>query len=228
MRQKEAGPVGAVVVAAGLSSRMDGVDKLFAPVAGRPLLAYTLSAFQACPAVEKVALVLGQPNLERGRGLACSLGLEKVMAICLGGERRQDSVRAGLLALQPCAWVVVHDGARPLVTADLIQEGLAVAAETGAAAAAVPIADTLKEVANDGLVRCTVSRHGLWAVQTPQVFSYDLLLMAHQQVGADVTDDAALVEHLGHPVKLYPGSRRNIKVTSPEDLALVEALLSVP
>lgn len=220
-----------MVVAAGQSSRMGGADKLFAPVAGRPLLAHTLAAFQRCPAIGQVALVLSQANLERGRDLACREGLDKVTAICLGGERRQDSVRAGLLALRPCPLVVVHDGARPLVTPDLIQRGLAAAAATGAAVAAVPVVDTVKEVDEGGLIRRTLPRPGLWAVQTPQVFRYELLLAAHQSASggqAEVSDDAALLEHLGHAVSVYPGSARNLKVTLPEDLALVEALLTLP
>lgn len=223
--------MGAVVVAAGRSSRMGGADKLFAPLWGRPLLAYTLAAFQACPQVGQIALVLSQANLSPGRELACREELDKVTAICLGGERRQDSVRAGLLALSPCDWVVVHDGARPLVTADLIQRGLAAAAATGAAVAALPIADTVKEVGDGDLVRRTLPRQGLWAVQTPQVFRYDLLLQAHQSASSgqeEVTDDAAMVERLGCPVRVFLGSPRNLKVTTPEDLALAEAFLSSP
>jgi len=130
----------------------------------------------------------------------------------------------GLEALPECRWVVVHDGARPLVTAALIEAGLATAAETGAAIAAVPLADTLKDVAEDGLIRRTLDRRNLWCAQTPQVFDYKLLREAHSRVQGDVTDDAALVEALGRQVKVFPGSLRNLKVTTTADLALAQAL----
>ncbi|HLB29112.1 MAG TPA: 2-C-methyl-D-erythritol 4-phosphate cytidylyltransferase, partial [Dehalococcoidia bacterium] len=117
---------------------------------------------------------------------------------------------------------------RPLVAPEIVKRGLSAARETGAAAAAVPVSDTIKQVGADAAVRRTVRRDGLWAVQTPQVFRYDLLLRAHEAAlgGPEATDDAALVERLGHPVKIFLGSRRNIKVTTPEDLALAEALLT--
>jgi 2-C-methyl-D-erythritol 4-phosphate cytidylyltransferase len=121
---------------------------------------------------------------------------------------------------------VVHDGARPLVTAALIEAGLAAAAETGAAIAAVPLTDTLKEVADDGLIRRTLDRRNLWAAQTPQVFDYDLLREAHRQAQGEATDDAALVEALGRQVKVFPGLARNLKVTTTADLALAQALVA--
>lgn len=217
--------VGAVIVAAGRGSRMAGVDKLLAPLAGRPLLAHTLAAFQSCPSVERVALVMARGRLEEGRDLVRAHGFDKVAAVCEGGERRQDSVRAGLEALGPCGWVVVHDGARPLVTPRLIEDGLAAAHETGAALCAVPLSDTLKQVTASGEVERTVEREGLWLAQTPQVFRCDLLLDAHRRAKGEATDDAALVEAMGGRVRVYMGSPRNIKVTTPEDLALAEALL---
>lgn len=207
---------------------MGGADKLFAPLAGRPLLAHSLDAFQRCPAVERIVLVLSEGNRRQGEALVEGGGFSKVEAICLGGERRQDSVRAGLSTLEglgPPDWVVVHDGARPLVTPALIEAGLAAACETGAAACAVPVQDTVKEVDERGLVRRTLDRERLWLVQTPQVFRYDMLREAHERARADATDDAWLVEALGQRVRLYMGSRRNLKVTTPEDLALAEALL---
>jgi 2-C-methyl-D-erythritol 4-phosphate cytidylyltransferase len=149
----------------------------------------------------------------------------KVVRTCMGGRRRQDSVRAGLHTIAPREWVVVHDGARPLVTPELIAAGLEAARETGAAVPALPVVETLKEGDANGFVRRTVTREGLWAVQTPQVFRYDLLLRAHNAALEEVTDDSALVEAMGGQVRLYPGSRTNIKVTTPEDIAIVEALL---
>ena len=219
------GAVGAIIAAAGASSRMAGVDKLFADLHGKPLLARALQPFQESPLVERIVLVLSAVNVERGRALAEEEGIDKLTAVCEGGPRRQDSVRLGLEALSGCDWVLVHDGARPLVSAELIERGLGAARETGAAVAAVPVADTVKLAAPDGSVERTLDRGRLWAAQTPQVFHYDLLLRAHREVTAEVTDDAAMLEALGLPVKLYEGSAANIKVTTPEDLRLAEALL---
>lgn len=218
--------VGAIIAAAGHSLRMGGTDKLFAVVGGSPLLVHTLLAFEVCRPVGSIVLVLSSENLQRGEELVRDCGFDKVTAICPGGEHRRDSVRLGLEALAPCEWVVVHDGARPLVTAELIEAALEAAHETGAAIAALPAADTIKEVDASGLVRRTLNRADLWAVQTPQVFRYNLLREAHQQAQDDVTDDAALVESMGHSVKVFPGSPRNIKVTTAQDLALAEALLT--
>ncbi|MFC2041525.1 2-C-methyl-D-erythritol 4-phosphate cytidylyltransferase, partial [Chloroflexota bacterium] len=134
--------------------------------------------------------------------------------------------KPGLLSrLNDCSWVVIHDGARPLVTADLIDRGLEAATETGAAVAAVLVTDTIKVVGDDGFVQGTPPRHSLWAIQTPQVFRFDIITEAYRQAKYEVTDDARLVEQLGHRVKLYMGSYDNIKVTTPEDLALAEILV---
>jgi 2-C-methyl-D-erythritol 4-phosphate cytidylyltransferase len=219
-------PVGAIVAAAGRSERMGGRDKLFVVVGGRPLLAHTLSAFDVCRGVDRVVLVLSPENMERGRKLVAEAGFSKVVTVCQGGERRQDSVCNGLEALASCQWVVVHDGARPLVTVELIERGLEAAKETGAAIAALPIGDTVKEVEPPDLIGRTLSRGRLWAAQTPQVFRYDILREAHQRAQGEATDDAALVEELGHQVKVFEGSSRNIKVTTAADLGLVEALLA--
>ena len=217
--------VGAIIAAAGRGQRFGEGDKLFAPLAGRPLIAQTLMAFEVCQAVNTVVLVLAEENLERGCRLVDAAGFDKVAVICPGGPRRQDSVRLGLEALPECRWVVVHDGARPLLTAALIEAGLAAAAETGAAIAAVPLADTLKEVTDDGLVTKTLDRRNLWTAQTPQVFGYALLREAHRRTQGEVTDDAALVEALGKRVKVFPGSPRNLKVTTTADLAVAQALV---
>jgi 2-C-methyl-D-erythritol 4-phosphate cytidylyltransferase len=235
--------VGAIVAAAGTSTRMgdpstlrlgsgQAIDKLFAPLAGQPLLAHVLARLQECRLVDHIVLVLSSANLQRGRDLVAQCGLDKVSAVCQGGPRRQDSVRLGLEALRqssgqaprPCEWILVHDGARLLIHA-VIEAGLGAARETGAAVPAIPIADTVKMAAADGVIESTVDRGRLWAAQTPQVFRYDLLLRAHREVTADVTDDASMLEALGLPVKLYPGSPLNIKVTEPQDLHTAEALL---
>jgi 2-C-methyl-D-erythritol 4-phosphate cytidylyltransferase len=181
--------------------------------------------FQDCPAIDEIAIALGKWNLERGRRLVAEYGFSKVVAVCHGGQRRQDSVKCGLKHLGGCQWVVVHDGSRPLVSTDLIERGLNEAQESGAAIAAAPVRDTIKVVSPAHLVEATPQRHTLWAAQTPQVFRFSVLAQAHEQVGEDVTDDATMVERMGHRVKVYMGSHENIKVTTPEDLALAEVIL---
>lgn len=218
--------LGAIVLAAGSSNRMSGRDKLFLPLAGQPLLAYSLASFQSSPLVQSIVLVMSSSNLDQGQALVSEGRFEKVVAVCTGGERRQDSVRAGLAALPACDYVAVHDGARPLLTAKLIVDGLAAAQDIGAAVPSVRLADTVKEAGPDGLVRRTLDRDSLWAIQTPQVFRRDLLEEAHRQVRDDVTDDAAMLEALGHPVRLFTGSALNLKVTTEADLALAEAMLA--
>lgn len=215
---------GAVVVAAGVSSRF-GQDKLFHRLAGVPVLARSLRAFEDCPAVGEVALVLNEANLEAGRRLVVEHRLAKARHLCLGGTRRQDSVLAGLRALGGCEWVAIHDGARPLATPELIARGLAEARATGAAIPGVPLKDTVKVVGSGDLVVSTPERARLRAIQTPQVFRYALILDAYRVAEGEVTDDAALLEALGHPVKVYPGSYDNLKITTAEDLDLAEALL---
>src|SRR4030042_1679185 len=206
--------VGAIIAAAGRGRRFGEGDKLFAPLAGRPLIAHTLMAFEGCRAVDTVVLVLAEENLERGCHLVDAAGFDKVVVICAGGARRQDSVRLGLEALPECRWVVVHDGARPLVTAALIEAGVGAPAETGAAIAAVPLVDTLKEAAEDGLVTRTLDRRNLWAAQTPQGFDGELLREAHRQTEGEATDDAALVETLGRRGKGFPRSPRHPQGTT--------------
>lgn len=217
------GSVGAVIVAAGSSRRMEGQDKLLVPLAGKPLITHTLRAFEDCAAIDEVVVVLSASSA--GDILPLLRPFKKVTHTSRGGLRRQDSVRNGLRTLPGPDIVVVHDGARPLVTPGIISHGVTLARTAGAAAAAMPIVDTLKAARDDGRVIRTVPRAGLWAVQTPQAFRFDLLLDAHERVTTDVTDDCALVEQAGHPVILYEGSRFNLKVTTPEDIAVAEALL---
>ena len=217
--------VGVVVVAAGSGSRMGGVEKIFATLSGAPLIAHTLDQFETFPEVSEIALVLGPDTLERGRRLVRDRGHRKVSHVCLGGERRQDSVRLGLGCLRPCQWVIVHDGARPCLDQQMLGRGLAAAQESGAASAGVPVKDTVKVVSSQGMVEATPPRDTLWAAQTPQIFRYDLLREAHRRCTQPVTDDAAMVESLGYPVKMFLGSYENLKVTTLQDLATAEALL---
>jgi len=216
--------VGAVIVAAGESQRMGGVDKVQALLGGKPVLARVVEPFQSCGAIDQIVVVLSERNLERGRQLVTGEEWSKVTDVCPGGRRRQDSVLAGLGRLNDCQWVVIHDGARPLVTVGLIEQGLAEAGETGAAAAAVPVTDTIKVAEDDRIVHQTPPRQNLWAVQTPQVFRYPIIAEAYSKARGDVTDDASLVEQLGYKVKLYMGSYDNIKITTPDDLVLAEVL----
>jgi len=216
--------VGAVITAAGFSQRMGGVDKMFALLGGKPVLARVVDVFQSCDFIDRIVVVVSKQSLEKCRQLVAEQAWSKVADVYAGGERRQDSVAAGLSRLEGCHWVVIHDGARPLVTDDLIRRGLAEAEETGAAVAAVPVTDTIKVAGDDRIVRSTPLRDNLWAVQTPQVFRFDIITKAYRQVKAEVTDDASLVEQSGYKVKLYMGSYDNIKVTIPDDLAVAEVL----
>jgi len=197
---------GAVVVAAGSSSRMGGGDKIFAPLLGRPLICYALDQLESFAPVTEVVLVLGSAALGRGRNLVQQQGYRKVSRVCPGGARRQDSVRAGLEALSPCRWVMVHDGARPCLDQGILGRGLEAVQETGAAVAGVPVKDTIKKVSPQGLVTGTPPRSLLWAAQTPQVFDYQLLWEAHQRCTQDVTDGGA-----GPPGTDVPGFRRQLE-----------------
>jgi len=217
--------VGAVIVAAGRSTRMGGVDKTFAPIYGRPLVAHTLDRFESSSLIDQIVFVLAEDSLEQGRKLVEERDYEKVAHVCAGGQRRQDSVRNGLELLSPCDWVMVHDGARPCLDDAMLQRGLDAAATCGSAVAGVPVKDTIKLITPDQMVKDTPDRSQLWAAQTPQIFRYGLLLEAHQTCTQDVTDDAAMVESLGHPVKMFLGSYENIKVTTTDDLVIAETFL---
>ncbi len=224
MKRDEQQRVGAVIVAAGKSQRMGGVDKVLALLGEKPVLARVVDVFQRCSSIDQIVVVLSQQNLKQGQQLVAEQVWSKVTDVCLGGERRQDSVVAGLNRLSHCEWVVIHDGARPLVTEDLIERGLEAAIETGAAVAAIPVTDTIKVAGDDQFVQGTPPRRNLWAVQTPQVFRFDIIAEAYRQVKYEVTDDARPVEQLGYKVKLYMGSYDNIKVTTPDDLAIAQVL----
>ena len=204
---------------------MRGIDKIFAPLVGLPLVARSVIGFNASERVHEIVLVLSPRNLDKGRSLVELSDWSKITDVCAGGERRQDSVWAGLERLPEVEWVVVHDGARPLVDVDMIDRGLDAAQDTGASVAAVPVNDTIKSAGPDRVVSRTLPRSELWAAQTPQVFRRSVLAEAHERVTEDVTDDAAMVEKLGGAVKLFTGSYENIKVTTPEDLAVAETLI---
>lgn len=208
---------------------MEGVDKLFQPVGGRPLLAWTLDVFQRHPLVDWVVVATAAGEISRcWEEIIYPYGIDKVVAVVAGGAERQESVCRGLAHLpSSCQLVAVHDGARPFLRLEVLTRCIEVAEREGAALAAVPVVDTIKVAGNDGYVERTLPREGLWAAQTPQVFARDLLTSAcerAQREGFVVTDDSALVERAGHPVRLVPGDADNFKVTTPADLPRAMAM----
>ncbi|MDR5709312.1 MAG: 2-C-methyl-D-erythritol 4-phosphate cytidylyltransferase [Armatimonadota bacterium] len=219
---------GAIIAAAGQGNRLGTEEpKALVMLAGLPLAVRAALPFQRCPLVEEVVVVAPEGNLEAMRTWVQRCGLSKVHTVVAGGVQRQDSVNRGLEALRDAEVVLVHDGARPLLEEELIERVARAAAEYGAAIPALPVHDTLKRV-RGGIVEQTVDRTGIWAVQTPQGFQAQLLRAAHARARAEGfygTDDAVLVERLGHPVRVVPGSVRNLKITTREDLWVAEALL---
>lgn len=217
---------GAVIVAAGNASRMEGIDKVMAPLRGEPMIVRTVRAFQQCDAISEIVIVTRQDLLVAVSDL-CH-GFEKVRAVIVGGENRQESVEAGLGALSDkVKLAAIHDGARPLVSWQVIDRTVRAANSYGAAAPAVPVKDTVKAVAG-GIVKETPDRSTLKAVQTPQVFDIDLLRAGLRKAADDqaqITDDCSAVERLGMSVKIVEGDEKNIKVTTPLDLKIAEAFL---
>ena len=215
--------LGAVIVAAGTSQRMAGIHKLFAPLRGKPVLAWSVDTCQGHRLIQQIVLVLSDDDLARGQELKKERGWSKV-ALCPGGARRQDSVREGLKQIRDCDLIMIHDGARPFLTTDLIENGLKLVVETGAAIAAVPVKDTIKLADSEKLIKETLKRDRLWAAQTPQIFSFDLITRAYENLATEITDDATAVERMGHKVQIYMGDYKNIKVTTAEDLALTRII----
>lgn len=205
--------------------RMGGVDKLWMDVGDQPMLAWSLGGLAASHVVDRLALVVAGDRLVDARALVDRHALSAV--VVAGGERRRDSVAAGVGALGDCDWVLIHDGARPFLTPDLVRRGVAAARETGAAVAALPVHDTIKRVHDDRVVE-TLPRAELWAVQTPQVFRRDILVAALAASPEDVTDEATLVERSGTTVRVYLGDPKNRKITTPEDLDFVRVMLGFP
>ncbi|MCL2141217.1 MAG: 2-C-methyl-D-erythritol 4-phosphate cytidylyltransferase [Dehalococcoidia bacterium] len=216
--------VGVVIVAAGLSERMQGDDKIFSRLGTTTVLERTVTTFHDCEIVDKICVVLRKDRLEQGEILLRKKDYSKLAAICAGGKRRQDSVLAGLNALPHCQWAIIHDGARPFITPYLIRDGLEAAQETGAAIAAVPVTDTIKLSTDNCYVSQTLPRQQLWAVQTPQVFRLDMLKDCYTKTDREVTDDATIVESAGKKIKIYMGSYDNIKLTTPTDLRMAQAI----
>lgn len=217
---------GAVIVAAGSASRMGGIDKVMAPLGGEPMILRTVRAFAECDVVKEIVVVTREDLILPISGLCA--GIPKVNAVVAGGKSRQASVKLGMNTLSDkVKLAAIQDGARPLVTWQLIVRVVRAAHTYGAAAPAVPVKDTIKEV-QGGLVRQTPDRSTLYAVQTPQVFDFDLLrgaLQKAEEEEAQVTDDCSAVERLGFSVRIVEGDERNLKVTTPMDLKIAEMLL---
>ena len=217
---------GAVIVAAGSASRMGGIDKVMAPLGGEPMILRTVRDFEDCEAVKEIVIVT-RKDLMGPIAELCS-GYTKIRAVVQGGSSRQESVKLGLLAFsKEVRLAAVHDGARPLVSGELIDKVIRAAHSYGAAAPAIPVKDTIK-VFEGGFIAATPDRSTLRAVQTPQVMDRDLLLGAlekAEQEGIALTDDCSAVEHIGMRVRLVEGEERNLKVTTPLDLKIAELLL---
>ncbi len=217
----------AVVAAAGSSVRMGGQDKLFAEIAGTPVLALTLTALDRCPGIKQIVVVAREQELESVSELCRTYKIRKADKIITGGATRLESVYAGVLAASPAAdLIAVHDGARPFVTEGMVSLVLDAAAKHHAAAPAVPVTSTVKQ-AKDGMVVKTIDRTSLFEVQTPQVFAADLIKGALQSAiekDLKITDDCMAVEAIGCPVKLTTGLRENIKITTVTDIAFAEAI----
>ena len=217
---------GAVIVAAGNATRMKGIDKALTELEGMPVIQRSVKAFQDCEAIREIVVVTRSDLLVQVMGLCKNYN--KVRAVVAGGEDRPASVNAGLNALSgKVKLVAIHDGARPLVSFAVIDRTVRAANTYGAAAPIVPVKDTIKNI-QGGMALSTPDRSKLGAVQTPQVFDFDLLrgaLKKAKQDGLSITDDCSAVEHLGMKIKLVEGDERNIKITTPLDLKLAKVFL---
>lgn len=220
----------AVIVAAGKGSRMQSSrNKQFINVIDRPVLAYTLQAFEDCKLIDEIIVVTRQEDIMLCKEIVDISALTKVKKIVVGGKERQDSVYNGLKEINSEATLVaVHDGARPLILPQYIEATVKVAAQYHAAAIGVRVKDTIKLVDDDHNIVDTLDRSKLWAVQTPQVFNVEILRKAYENAvtkGIFATDDCMLVEQMGYTVKMVEGSYENIKITTPEDIFLAEAII---
>ena len=222
----------AIIVAAGSGVRLgSGVPKAFVKIGGRTMLSYSLGAVAQVNSIGEVVITVPEGFESAARAEAAAAGLGVPLKITPGGSERQDSVRIALgLTSSESELVIIHDAARPLATPAIFQACLEAAERAGGAIAAIPVADTLKRVADsDSAITATVARTGLWQAQTPQAFRRDLLVAAHRRAVSDAvvaTDDADLVERTGVRVEVVLGSTANLKITTPPDLAIVEAILA--
>lgn len=220
----------AIIAAGGLGTRMQNPDgKLFLEICKHPVLALTIDAFEEADIIDDIVLVVALDEIERARRLKELKGFKKIRHIIQGGPTRQDSVYNGLQVVSDDTdIVVIHDGARPFVTKEIILEAVSETRAHKAVIVGMPVKDTIKTVKDDRLVSNTLDREILWQVQTPQVFERKLIKEAYERakrLDAQATDDARLVERLGEKVKMINGSYENIKITTPEDIKVAEAIL---
>lgn len=222
--------VTAVVLAAGRGSRMhSSLQKQFMMLHGYPVVYYALKSFQDS-VVDDIVLVTGAGEIEYcQQEIVKKYGLDKVSQVISGGRERYESVYQAIAAIQDAAYVMIHDGARPFITEDMIERSITAVKEHGACTVAVPVKDTIKEVAPNGFGIKTLDRSALWNVQTPQTFTHTLIKSAYlkmmEQGDTDVTDDTMIVErYMGHSVKVIMGDYNNLKITTPEDMKMAEYL----
>jgi 2-C-methyl-D-erythritol 4-phosphate cytidylyltransferase len=218
----------AIIVAAGKSERMGtGTDKAFLSLGNRPVVAWSLIAFEKCPDIDRIILVVRKEQQLAAKAVAKMFGISKLVAVVPGGNKRQESVQAGLAVCDvDTRFVVVHDGARPCVTPEVISEVVKLAKRVGAATVGRRMTDTVKRVEKGTLVSATEEREKLWAVQTPQAFNFRVLQNAYKSLGKnDVTDDCQAVELSGEAVRIYENREPNFKITTVEDLQIASALL---
>ena len=219
----------AIIVAAGKSERMGtGTDKAFLSLGNRPVVAWSLIAFERCPDIDRIVLVVRKEQQVAAKAVARRFGISKLIAIVPGGNKRQESVQAGLAAGDvDTRFVVVHDGARPCVTPDVISEVVKLAKRVGAATVGRRMTDTVKRVEKGTAVSGTEDREKLWAVQTPQAFNFRTLTNAYKNLGKnEITDDCQAVELAGETVRIYENRAPNFKITTVEDLQIASALLA--
>jgi 2-C-methyl-D-erythritol 4-phosphate cytidylyltransferase len=222
----------AIIAAAGSGSRMASErPKQFLLLAGTPIIFHTLKPFEECDCINEVIVVLPAEESAGFLSMAGKFGLRKLVKVVPGGTTRADSVKRGLLAIRSATAevVVVHDGVRPFITVEEIEQTVAAAQATGAAILAAPVVDTIKEVSDNRVVR-SIDRKSLRHALTPQCFRYDVLRRAYESVDVNdpsLTDESSLVERLGEPVAIVEGSSRNMKITTTADLVLAKALLSL-
>ncbi|RJR10125.1 2-C-methyl-D-erythritol 4-phosphate cytidylyltransferase [Candidatus Parcubacteria bacterium] len=218
-----------MVLAAGQGKRMKaGRNKQFIELEGKPVIIHTLTVFENDPMCEEIKLVINEKEVPLFKELLATYRIAKVSEMVLGGKERQDSVYNGLLRMGNAEIVLVHDGARPFIRQEVIQRLVEKAKFDGAAIVGVPVKDTIKKVNSDLLIMETVERAALWMIQTPQAFQYPILQKAHQQAKAEQylgTDESSLVERIGVPVHMVKGDYENIKLTTPEDLIVANAIL---
>lgn len=222
----------AIVLCAGRGTRMNSeVQKQYLLIKGKPVVFYSLYAFEKCPFIDEIVLVTGKEEIEYCRQeIVEKYGLKKVKSIVAGGKERYHSVFEGLKAIESCDYVYIHDGARPFIDQELLQRACDSVHIHKACVVGMPVKDTIKIISPDSFAEHTPDRSTLWMVQTPQVFQYHLVLEAYKNImqnpGVQVTDDAMVVEKMGQTkIKLVEGSYKNIKITTPEDLEIAEIFL---